>query len=75
MKIKFDFFKIWTIALSAWLSQSISFRVGNFIVSATNGGAPHHFSFNEALVAVESVFSGKVGQIEVGSTLITIAPR
>jgi len=75
MKFNLNFTQIFAIAVTAWLSKSISFRVGNVIVSASANGAPHHFAFNEALVAVEAVFAGKTGSIQVGSTLVTITAR
>jgi hypothetical protein len=64
--------------IAAYLSGSITFRVGAYVVSASKVGdstqTPVKMTFAQALLAVENVLTGKIGSVTTGSTIITIAP-
>jgi hypothetical protein len=68
-----NLFQLLPIALGAALSQSVSFRVGGAVVSASNNGKPVHFTAGQALVAAEEVLMGQTGSFQVGSVLVTVA--
>lgn len=61
-----------------WAALSLigvtGFRLGNYTVSATVGGAPHHLTIGEALLAAEKALTGSVGTFLVGSVTLTVAP-
>ena len=69
-----NYIAILTAALGAAMSQSVSFRLGNVIVSASNNGKPIHFTFGQALTAAEEVLlrGATSGSFQVGSTLVTV---
>jgi hypothetical protein len=69
-----SYFQILAEAIAALVSQTLTIRVGNFTLTATNNGAPVKFTFGMAIAALEAfVASGeKTGSFQVGSTLVTV---
>ena len=61
-------------ALQALLSQTVSIRVGNYTLTASNNGTPVTFTFATALAAVETFFAhGELGtSFQVGSILVSV---
>lgn len=73
MKLSLNYAQLVVIAFGAMMSKSLSFRVGNYSVSASDNGKPVHFTFSQALTAAEEVLLGKTGSFQVGSVLVTVA--
>lgn len=68
-----SYFQIISIALGAFLSKSLSFRVGNKTVTATDtNGQPIHLTFAQALAAVEAVLVGQTGTVQIGNIQVSI---
>lgn len=67
-------FTAYLLALgAAVLSHQVTFRVGNFQVTAADvSGAPVHFTFSAALVAAENALAGKTGTVQVGDIAISV---
>jgi len=67
-----NYTQLLAIAIAAGLTKSLTFRVGNFQISATENGAPVHFTIGEALTAAEQVAAGKTGSFQIGSILVSV---
>lgn len=70
-----NYFTILSIALSAYLSKSISFRVGSEMVTVTDlSGKPTHLTLTQAMAVVGAVLTGQTGTFQSGDINVNVAP-
>ena len=67
------FTKLWLVITTVF-GQKVSFRLGNYTLSASNNGDPVAFTVISAWKAIGEFESGNVTSFQVGSTLITVTP-
>jgi hypothetical protein len=70
--MKLNYFQILMIALNVATTKSLSIRIGNSTLTASNNGQPIHFTFGQAMVTIEEYLIGKTGSFQVGSILVTV---
>jgi hypothetical protein len=72
--MKINSMQIIIAALGAWLSKSLSIRVGNESLTINQvPGNPVHFDYKSATAALEAYALGATGTIQVGSISVTVA--
>ena len=64
---------VWQSFLIA-LSQSISFKVKNYLVTIVTpiGTVPNHLTFAQAIKAIQLVLANGVGTIQVGNVSLSV---
>ena len=71
-RVAMNYLPILMTALNAVLSKKLSITIDGFVITASNNGAPVHFTFGSAISALEAVAAGATGSVQIGSTLVTI---
>jgi hypothetical protein len=74
--LSLNYFSLLIEALTALLSNMLSFRLGNFQVSiaVTPGAPPQKLTFSVVMAALAAVMVGSVGSFASGDFTITISP-